>query len=199
MAGPLIPLWLKVFHTLFVSILLPIYCVHYGPANFLWFSDIALITLIPALWLEDSLLVSMMALAVTLPEIAWTIDFLGHLLTGHPVLGLSRYMFDASRPLYLRLLSLFHIPLPIVLLYLLSRLGYDSRALFLQTLLAWVILPLTYVLTTPSQNINWVHGPSTPPQRLLPPLVYLGVLMLFFPLCLYLPAHFAFIKLFRVH
>jgi hypothetical protein len=39
----LIPLWLKIAYTLFVCILVQVYWRQYGPANFLWFSDIALL------------------------------------------------------------------------------------------------------------------------------------------------------------
>jgi hypothetical protein len=57
-----IPLGLKVVYTIFVCALVPIYWREYGPANFLWFSDIALLALVPALWLENALLVSMLAI-----------------------------------------------------------------------------------------------------------------------------------------
>ena len=50
----MIPLSLKLIYTLFVCALVPIYWRKYGPANFLWFSDIALLVLVPALWLENA-------------------------------------------------------------------------------------------------------------------------------------------------
>jgi hypothetical protein len=59
-----IPLGLKIIYTLFVYALVPIYWRQYGPANFLWFSDIALLALVPALWLENALLVSTLAISV---------------------------------------------------------------------------------------------------------------------------------------
>ena len=71
----MIPLWLKITYTVFVCVLVPVYWRQYGPTNFLWFSDIALLALVPALWLESPLLVSMMALAVLVPELAWNIDY----------------------------------------------------------------------------------------------------------------------------
>ena len=37
-----IPLAVKILYTLFVCVVLPTYWRHYGPANFLWFSDLAL-------------------------------------------------------------------------------------------------------------------------------------------------------------
>ena len=58
-AAALIPLWIKVSYTLMVCAIIPIYFAQYGPANFLWFSDIALVTLVAAVWLENSLLASM--------------------------------------------------------------------------------------------------------------------------------------------
>ena len=48
-------------------------------------------------------------------------------------------MFDPDKPRYLRALSLFHIVLPLTLLWLVARLGYDARALVAQTMLAWIV------------------------------------------------------------
>ena len=63
-----IPLWIKLGYTVFVGVLVPVYLRHYGPANFLWFSDIALFMLVAALWWENRLLASMAALAVLRPD-----------------------------------------------------------------------------------------------------------------------------------
>jgi hypothetical protein len=185
----LVPLWLKIVYTLFVGVLVPVYWIHWGPRNFLWFSDIALLTTAVALWLESSLLASMMTLAIALPELAWNADFFARLLTGRHVLGLSDYMFDASKPRFLRALSLFHLGLPIVLLWTVVRLGYDPRAWAFQTVVALVILPLTYALTDPADNVNWVYGPGSKRQTWLSPRVYLALVMVFFPLVIYLPTH----------
>jgi len=111
-AGDQIHLGIKLAYTLFLLVLVPVYWAHYGPKNFRWFSDIALLTTGATLWLESPLLASMMMLAVLLPELAWNLDFFGRLLTGHTMFGMSAYMFDARTPRYLRALSLFHVPLP---------------------------------------------------------------------------------------
>lgn len=197
MEAALIPLWIKIVYTLFVCILVPVYWLEYGPQNFLWFSDIALLTTAAALWLESPLLASMMTVAVALPELAWNVDFFGRLLTGHHVLDLSRYMFDAQIPRYLRALSLFHVVLPLLLVWMTHRLGYDRRAWAAQTLLALIVLPLTYWITDPAENINWVHGPGSTPQTWLPPSVYLTMLMAFFPIVVYLPTHILLLRFFR--
>ncbi|HET7288025.1 MAG TPA: hypothetical protein VFI71_11160 [Pyrinomonadaceae bacterium] len=192
-----IALWLKIAYTLFISVLVPVYWVQYGPGNFLWFSDIALFVTAAALWFESSLLASMMALSVLVLETVWIIDFVIGLIAGSPVIGLSAYMFDSKISLAIRALSLFHIILPLLLVWLLYRLAYDTRALIAQTLLAWIVLPASYFLTKPSQNVNWVYGPGGDPQKWMPAPLYLVLLMLAFPLVLYLPTHFLLKKLFN--
>ena len=170
---------------------MPVYWAHYGPKNFLWFSDIALLITGAALWLESPLLASMMMLAVLLPELAWNLDFFARLLTGRSMFGMSAYMFDATLPRYLRALSLFHVPLPAGLVWLVVRLGYDRRAWLYQSVLALVVLPVTFWLTDRAENVNWVHGLSRP-QTALPSWAYLALLIIAFSLVLYLPPHLVF-------
>jgi hypothetical protein len=195
-SGDAIPLSVKALYTLYLCVLVPVYWVHWGPRNFLWFSDIALLATGAALWLESPLLASMMALAIALPELVWNVDFFGRLLTGRRLFGLSGYMFDAARPLYLRALSLFHVVLPALLVWMIHRVGYDRRAWAVQTAVALIVLPVTYWLTDPADNVNWVYGPGSAPQTSIPPLAYLAGLMAFFPLVVYLPTHVVLRRLF---
>ncbi len=162
-----IPLWLKVLYGLFLCVLVPVYWRHHGPTNFLWASDIALFLVFVAVWLEKPLPNSMMAIGVLPFELAWTVDF----LAGARLIGMASYMFNPDLPLYLRALSLYHLALPPVMVFLLYRLGYDRRALLAQTLLVWIVLPATYLLTDPADNINLVFGLSREPQTSLPPLL----------------------------
>lgn len=192
----MIAIWFKIVYTLFVCLIVPIYWRQYGPANFLWFSDIALLVMVPALWFESPLLTSMMALAVVLPELAWNIDFFFRLATGVSLIGLTNYMFDASIPRFIRGLSLFHVVLPLLLLWMLHRLGYDSRALFSQTLLAAVVLPLSYFFGNPRDNVNWVYGFGEKPQTMLPAPLFVIFLLLMFSLAIYLPMHLVFDRVF---
>jgi hypothetical protein len=186
----LIPLWIKLSYTAFAVVTVAVYAVKYPLWNFLWGSDIALIATVPALWLESSLLASMMLVGVLVSELVWNAAFFGRLLTGKRLFGLTDYMFDPVRPRYLRAISLFHVFLPLLLLWMVARLGYDSDALIGQTLLAWIVLPLTYRLADPKvENVNWVFGWTAEPQKLMPPLAYLGVVMVAFPAVIYLPTH----------
>ncbi len=195
-AAALIPLWLKLAYTAMVLITVAVYTVRYPLGNFLWFSDIALLVTTAALWLESPLLASMMAVGTLLPEILWNASFFGQLLTGRRVSGLTDYMFDARLPRALRALSLFHVLLPFLLLWLLGRLGYDPRALVAQTALAWVVLPLTFWLTNPKDNVNWVFGWGAGPQRHIPPLLYLALLMAGFAALIHYPTHLVLQRLF---
>jgi hypothetical protein len=193
-----IPLDLKVGYTIFVCALVPIYWREYGPANFLWFSDIALLVLVPALWLENALLVSMLAISVVFFEALWNLDFFFRLATGKSLIGLSAYMFDPGIPLFIRGLSSFHIVLPLLLLWMLHRLGYDHRAFLWQTIVALVVLPLSYLVSNAQENVNWVYGLGENPRRIVAAPLFVILLMLLFPLAVYLPTHLLFARIFRV-
>jgi len=192
----LIPLWIKLTYTGIVLITVVVYSIKYPLGNFLWFSDIALVVTAAALWLESSLLASMVAVGTLLPEVLWNVSFFGQLLSGRRVSGLTDYMFDENLPRYLRALSLFHVILPVLVLWLVARLGYDERALVAQTVLAWVVLTLTYWLTDPKLNVNWVFGWGAKPQQLIPPLVYLVLLMAGFLVLIHYPTHLVLKRLF---
>ena len=192
----MIPLWLKLAYTLFVAIIVAVYATKYSRSNFLWFSDIALLATVPALWFESPFLASMVAVGILLPEILWNLSYFGQLLTGKRVSGLADYMFDARRPLYLRALSLFHVILPPLLVWMVARLGYEPAAWIAQTALAWVVLPLCFWLTDPALNVNWVFGFGNKQQKLMSPLAYLGLLMVCFPVLIYLPTHLLLRSLF---
>jgi hypothetical protein len=183
-----VPLWLKLLPTLFTAVLVPAYWDHYGPSNFLWFSDIALFVTVAALWLENRFLASMQAVAVGAVELVWAVDFLFRLVTGHELLGATRYMFNPDHPLFIRGLSLFHLWLPLLLFWLVWRLGYDRRAWLAQVALAAVILPVCYLFVT-WRNINWVYGLGEQRQEWMPPPLYLLLLFAVLTLGVYLPTH----------
>jgi len=180
----MVPLWLKLGYTAFVAILVPVYTVHYGPGNFLWFSDVALLLGLAAIWLESPLLASTQAIAVVVPESGWIVEVVLRAALGVRLAGLTDYMFDPSIPPFVRALSLFHVWLPALLVWLVVRLGYDRRALVVQTLIGSAVLVATYLLTGPERNVNWVHRWGSLAGGW--PLV---LSLATFPLAFYLPAH----------
>ena len=188
-AGCAIPLWIKLCCTAWVVVLIPIWIREQGVHNFLWLSDVGLFGACVALWLENRLLASMMAVGIVLPDLGWTLIFLGRLLIDAGPFERAGWMFDRSLPLFIRSLSLFHILIPPLLVWTVYRLGYDRRALPFQTLLTAAVLLLTYFATDPADNINFVVGFGDPPAPPMPqpiwvlaqtPILFLGA---------YLPTH----------
>ncbi len=182
---PAVPRWLKLGYGAFLPVLVPVYWREYGPGNFLWLSDVALGGTALAVILERPAVAGMMAVGVLPLEFAWTLDF----ILGGRALGLAGYMFDTGKSRFLRGLSLFHMALPPTLLWMLHRFGYDRRSLVRQTALTWLILPLSYALTDPAANVNWVFGPGPKPQRRIDPRLYLALEMAALPLLFMWPTH----------
>src|SRR5712692_8747315 len=102
-----IPTWVKVAYSCVVAIVVPCYWIAYTPWNFLYFCDVALLVTAVAIWIESPLLVSMQAVAITLPQILWVIDLLCRLVAGVHVTGVTGYMLDPKIPVFLRALSSF--------------------------------------------------------------------------------------------
>jgi len=193
-----LPLWLKLAYTGYVAIVVAVYWQHYGPTNFLYFCDVALLMAVAAVWLENSLLASAALIGIFLPQMVWVVDFLG-MLVGLPVNGMTAYMFKP--PWFLRALSFFHFWLPFFLLGLTWRLGYDRRAFSVWTVLAWILLGVCYVFMPPPGpradqsdipvNINYVYGfKDTEPQQWIDdPDVYFALVMIVLPIGILLPTH----------
>jgi len=185
-----IPLWFKLSYTAFCAVLVPTYLVAYGPTNFLYFCDVALLTTLAAIWLESPLLASAPAVGILLPQALWVIDFIAGAL-GIPLTGMTAYMFDAKLPLFTRGLSFFHFWLPFVLAWLVWRLGYDRRAFVVWTVAAWALLSICYFLmpAPPAMdgslpvNINYVFGLSdAAAQSFMPGPMWFAMLLIGLPI-----------------
>ena len=193
-----LPLWLKLVYTAFMAVLVPVYWANYGPTNFLYFCDVALLITLVAVWSESALLVSMCAVGIIGSQSLWVIDFLSNLV-GLPLTGLTDYMFAADHSLFLRSLSLFHGWLPFLLGFLVWRLGYDGRGLPAWTVLAWMLIVICFFFMPPPQpnpgltpvNIDYVWGFSDiEAQHWISPALWVAGLMILMPILLFVPTHF---------
>lgn len=146
----------KWIFTLYLLILIPSYWIVYGPENFLWISDVALFFLYVAVIFEAKVFASMAIVGDILYAIAWVIDFFYNLLS--PSLGITKYMSDPTLPLGIRGLSLFHLILPLLMVWVIRRLGYASRAWRYQIVVSTALLFLTWLVSSPQQNINFAFG-----------------------------------------
>ena len=189
LASTLVPLWVKLAWTAMVLGIVPIYWRHRGPCNFLWFSDIALFALVAGLWLESAFVVSLVACMVLIPEMLWSVSFFGRLLRLPRATGIADYMFEQQVPLWLRAVSLFHVPLLAVIIWGPWRLGYDPGGFAWAVLITWIVLLLTRWLTGPEANINHVYRLPIAAGAGLTPVQHMLVLMTAVPLLLQLPGH----------
>lgn len=183
-----IPLWLKVGWILWLIVWAPLYWRQYGAQNFLFFCDIGNILIGIALWLESPLIFSWVASGLLVFQTIYTVDFAGALLTGHHAVGGTEYMFDPTLPLTIRLLSLFHVATPPLLLWAIWRLGYDPRGWKLQTLMTWVVIPVNF-FWRPDADVNWARGLYFHEQHAVPGWMYLLVYLGVVPLAVYFPTH----------
>jgi len=193
-----VPIGLKIAYSAFMAVLVPVYWHNYGPTNFLYFCDVALILTLIAIWPENALLISACAVGILVPQAVWVVDFLVR-STGTSLTGMTDYMFDADHSVFLRALSLFHGWLPFLLVYLVWRIGYDRRAFWTWTALAWVLLIVCFFLMPPPTanpgltpvNINYVWGlRDTVAQTWVPPYVWFAALLIGLPLLAFAPTHF---------
>ncbi len=201
-----IPLLVKILYTAFVAVLVPYYWHAYGPTNFLYFCDTALLLTVVALWRENALLASACAVGILIPQAVWVVDFLGGILGAAPI-GMTAYMFSSKLSLFTRGLSFFHFWLPFVLVWMVWKLGYDKRALPFWTVLAWALMLVGYFflpappapLSNPNipVNVNYVFGLSDDkPQTWMPPMAWLLVMLVGLPTLVYVPTHWLLKKIF---
>ena len=107
---------------------------------------------------------------------------------GRHLVGGTEYMFDSNKSLALRLLSLFHLALPVVHILALRRLGYHRRGIVLMTVIIWLVLIPSYLVFS-GDNLNMVVSPLGHDQDLVPAPVYYAALFVIYPLLVFGPAH----------
>ena len=188
MPGMRIPLWLKIAWTVWVLCWIPIYWRQYGAQNFLYFCDLGNLIIAVGLWTESALLFSSQAVGLLLFQTLYCIDLVGALASGRHLIGGTEYMFDPGLPLYVRLLSLFHVVTPPLLLWAIWRLGYDPRGWKLQTLICWVVVTINH-FWRPQMDVNWARGLFFREQHVMPGWLYLLGYLVVVPAVVYWPTH----------
>lgn len=184
-----IPLWLKLAWTAWVWVWAPVYWRQYGAQNFLYFCDLGNFLIAAGLWLENRLIISWQAVGLLVFQTLYAIDLMGAFLFGRHLLGGTEYMFDPKISLAVRLLGLYHLAVPPLLLWAVRRLGYDPRAWKLQTLTTCIIVPINF-FWRPQYNVNWAKGIGHE-QYVMPPWLYLLGYLIVVPVVVYWPTHVA--------
>ena len=198
-----VPLVVKIAYTAFMAVLIPVYWHYYGPTNFLYFCDTALLLTLIAIWPENAVLISMCCVGILVGQAYWVIDFLVN-AAGYSLTGMTDYMFQSDHSLFLRLLSLYHAWMPFLLVYLVWKTGYDRRALPAWTAVAWVLLLVCFFFMPPPTpnpgltpvNIDYVWGVGdTAAQTWVPPYVWLAGLLLGLPIFVFAPTHYVLTRI----
>ena len=155
MSGPCLPR-LRWAVAAFLAVYVPAYALAYGFANFLFLCNLSVLLAGAGLWTCSRLLVSSQAVAIGLVGTAWTVDLGSRLLTGRHLIGGTEYMWDPQWPLFTRLLSAYHVALPLLLVFALRRIGYDPRGYWLQSAIA-VVAVASGRLFPPAVNLNYAY------------------------------------------
>jgi len=137
-----------------LAVWIPAYWSFYGPLVFLNLCDIAVVLACIGLWRGSALLLSSQAVSSIVVDLAWVLDLVWRAIAGRHLIGGTEYMWDPAYPGWLRALSLFHVALPVVLIWALRRVGYDRRAPWLQIGLAAVVLAASRVFGA-AENSNF--------------------------------------------
>lgn len=169
----------------------------WGWANFLHLCDIAVILTCVGVWRGSSLLISTQALSSIVPALFWDVDFAWRLFTGEHLIGGTEYLWDMRFPLGVRLLSVFHVVWPLLLIWALGKVKYDERALHWQTALAVGVLIVSRCVW-PDTNLNFAWRDPFLHQSLGPAWLHLMITAGVLVVCVYWPTHWLLSKLFSV-
>jgi hypothetical protein len=187
-----IPLGLKIAWTAWVLVWAPLYWKHYGAQNFLYFCDLGNLLIALGLWIESRLILSWQAVGLLGFQTLYTLDLISALVFGTHPFGGTEYMFDPAIPLPIRLLGLYHLAVPVLLLWAVRRLGYDQNALKYQIFTTYVVVPISY-FWRPEYNVNFARGIGHE-QHLMPGWLYLLGYLVVAPLLVYWPTHWALVR-----
>ena len=160
----------------------------YGAANFVRLCDVAVILTCLGIMTGSALLVSSQAVSSLVVDLAWDLDLLWRLLFGHHLIGGTEYMWDGRYPLWVRLMSLFHVVWPPLVIGVLRRLGYDSRGFALQCAIAVAVFVVSrFVL--PGENLNYAFRDPFFHRSWGPPPVHLALTLTVLIAVVYWPTH----------
>jgi len=186
--GP-VPLPVRIAFTLWMAFWMPVVLATQGPQNFWWLCNLAQFIVLYAIWTSNRLLISSQAGTVVVVGIVWTVDFVVALLIGGSPFGITAYMFNEDLPIALRATSTYHIWLPVLVLWLCCRLGYDARGLWLQCAIGTAAILGSWIFGEPVRNLNYTVAPFGLEQVWLPQPVYIPVLCVATAVLVYLPGH----------
>jgi len=190
-----IPSWLRWVGLLWLVIWLPLYLWAWGWQNMMHVCDIAVILGCLGLWFQSPLLVSSQAVSSLFAGVLWALDIGWRLVSGHHLVGGTEYMWDTHYALGIRLLSSFHIALPLAMIRSVQNIGYDRRALVFQSAIMGTLLIFSRFLP-PQLNMNYSHQDPLFHRAWGPAPTHLALILAGTVGCLYWPTHLLLRRMF---
>jgi hypothetical protein len=181
---------------LWLAVWVPSYAATWGWNNFLAYCDVAVFLTCAGLWAGSALLLSSQTVAAIPAGLLWAADATARLATGRHLFGGTEYMWDQRVPLPVRLLSLFHLLLPVVLVLALRKTGYHRRALLFQVAVTAPLLVAARLLAA-GKNLNFAFSDPLLHRQWGPAPLHLLAMLVGTALVAYLPAHLALRRLLR--
>jgi len=180
--------WLRWAGLLWLLVWVPAYWSVWGWPNFLHLCDVAVVLTCIGIWRGSAVLLSSQAVNSMFADLVWCLDVGWRILFGRHVLGGTEYMWDARFPLWVRLLSLFHVFLPVLLVWSLRRTGYDRRGWLLQSAIAAVLM-VAARLFEPARNLNYAYRDPLFNRSWGPAPVHIAIMLLPLIGIIYWPTH----------
>ncbi len=176
----------------------PSYAWAYGLMNFLFLCNLSVMITCVGVVRGSPLLLSSQAVSAVVVDGTWILDFSSRLLLGHHWIGGTAYMWDAQWPLFARLLSVYHLVLPVFLVLAVRRVGYDSRGIGLQSVVALAAMAGGW-WAGPEANVNFAHVDPFLYRSWGPPAIHVAFLWLCLVGGAYWPTHLILRRLFGSH
>ncbi|MCL4523258.1 MAG: hypothetical protein M1451_05020 [Acidobacteria bacterium] len=171
-----------------LAVWFPTYAVVWGFGNFVQLCDLGVLLTVAGIWTGSALLLSSQAVGAIVINSIWVLDVVSRLVTNHHLIGGTEYMWDARYPLWVRLLSLYHIAVPVLAVWAVRRKGYDPRGFLLQSALAIPVLIVSRLLD-PAKNVNFAHVDPILRISFQPAPLHLAIILFCLIAVLYWPTH----------
>jgi hypothetical protein len=136
----------------------PVYANAYGGWHFLQLCDLSLLLSCFGVLTGNRLLLSAQALGAPAIGLLWIADLAYSEVTGQFLHGGTAYLWDEHIPGSARLLSTYHLVLPLLLILQTHRFGYDRRAFFLQTAISAAAFAVSWLWLRDVENVNYVNA-----------------------------------------
>lgn len=202
MRGPAIPAtqrqfpgWARWGALAWLAVWIPVYWRAWGAANFIHLCDIAVILTCVGLWTNNALLISSQAVSALVVDVMWALDAASASAFGRHIFGGTEYLFDPSHAFWVRMVSLYHVAIVVVLLWALHRAGYDRRGWAVQ---AWIVAGAFVAarFTPAEQNINFAFRLPVVNRPFGPAPLHVVVSIAFMIFVVYWPTHWALRRIF---